>query len=120
MPRRISRAVALGYRRAMTRLDEWLYPQLRAFPHSEREKALREARAGSFDVVELVGIAIGLIVATALTRYTAAGWTSFERLAAIVLNFGLAAPLVAVGVGPFLVRHVRRGLERQIAERSGQ
>jgi len=104
----------------MDRLDEWLYPQLRAFPRPEREKALRKARDGSFDVVELVGIAIGLIVATALTRYTAAGWTHFERLIAIVVNFGLAAPLVAIGVGPFLVRHVRRGLERQIEERSGR
>jgi hypothetical protein len=55
----------------MTWIGDRLYPQLRSFPPEEREPALRSARKCPFDVVELVGIAVGLIVVTLLTRYNA-------------------------------------------------
>jgi len=94
-----------------------LYPQLRSFPERERAGALRRARSQPFDVVELVGIALGLVLATALTRYHLDGDDAAGRLAAFAVNVALAVPALAVLVGPFLVRRVRRGLDDEIARR---
>ena len=98
----------------------WLYPRLREFAPGEREAVLREARRGAFDVVELVGIALGLVLATAITRYSAHHLAPIERLAALVVNFAVALPLLAAFVGPFLVRRVRRGVERQLEARTAR
>jgi hypothetical protein len=102
----------------MPLLDVWLYPQLRAIPRPERRDALRRARSHTpFDSVELVGTAIGLIAVTALTRYGAAGMSGLERLSAALANFLVAAAMLAVLVGPFLVRRVRRGLQHELERR---
>lgn len=80
----------------MSGLEAILYPQLGAFPSEERDRALARARRTPFDVVELVGMALAAIVAVAVSR-----------------NNVLAAPLLVVLVGPFLVRRVRRGLDSE-------
>lgn len=108
---------ARAYILEMSRIASLLYPQLRAFPAGERGAALRRARSAPFDVVELIGIAVGLVVAAALTRYEAAGMSEVERALAALANFGLAAGLLVVLVGPFLVRRARRALEREIDDR---
>ena len=98
---------------------ERLYPQLRAFPVGDRAAALRHARRTAFDVVELVGIALSLVLVTALTRYDAHDLGTAERFAAAALNFAVAIPLLLALVGPFHVRRVRRGLERELHARHG-
>ena len=99
---------------------DFLYPQLRAFDASERDAALRRAREAPFDVVELVGTALGLVMATAVTGYGAREGDVLGRLLAVLVNFLVALPILAVLVGPFLVRHVRRGLARELQSRVRQ
>lgn len=101
----------------MTRLAIFLYPQLQSFPEAERPQALRRARSTTFDVLELLGIALGLVLTTAITRYSAAELNPVERIAAILLNFALAVPLLLVLVGPFFIRRARRGLDSELANR---
>jgi hypothetical protein len=95
-----------------------LYPQLASFDPSERDEALRLARRAPFDVVELVGLAFGIILTVSLTRYGAGEWALLERALAFLANFLLAVPLLALLVGPFLVRRVRRALASELARRS--
>jgi len=96
---------------------DWLYPQLREFPAREREAALRRARRTPFDVIELVGIALSLVLVTALTRYGAAELDVAGRVAAAILNLLLAIPLIGALLAPFLVRRIRRGLDRELEAR---
>ena len=94
-----------------------LYPQLCFFEPPERDTAIRRARELPFDVIELVGIAFGLVLVVSLTRYTARDFSSVDSAFLALANFVVAVPLLAVLVGPFLVRHVRRGLDEQLVER---
>ena len=99
---------------------DWLYPALRAFPGDEREEVLRRAKHTPFDVVELVGLALSLVLVTALTRYGVEELAPVQRVAAAVLNFALAFALLAAAGGPFLIRRVRRGIERQLESRAAR
>ena len=101
----------------MNALESLLYPQLDAFAAAEREGALRAARATSFDVVELIGIAAGLVLVTAITRYRLESENFSESLPAALGIFAVALPLLLVFVGPFMVRRVRRGLADELARR---
>jgi len=103
----------------MTWFDALLYPQLRSFSEKDRQHALRKAKSTPFDVIELLGMALGLVLVTALTRYQTSSLNDVERVAAILLNFAVAVPLLVLFVGPFLVRRVRRGLETELAKRRG-
>ena len=95
----------------MTLRSLWhlIYPELDQIPEAERKEALRRANLCDFDGIELAGMAFGLIATSALTRFsgvqTPAGYV-VEFLACLFL----AIPLLAVLVGPFLVRRTRRGL----------
>jgi hypothetical protein len=101
----------------MSRHLEWLFPQLRAFPDAERPEVLRKARRTAFDVVELVGLALSLVLVTALTRYGVRELTAVERVSAFVVNFAVALLLLGMLTGPFLVRRIRRGIDRQLEAR---
>jgi hypothetical protein len=103
----------------MCRVHLWLFPQLRRIPDSERAAALRKARANPYDAFELLGIAAGLVVVTALTRYDGV-WTGLGRVAAFCVNFAVALPLLGAFVGPLMVRRIRRGLDRQLRRESGR
>lgn len=94
----------------MNSLLERLYPELAALPVRERESALREARDTPFDMLELLGMAAGLVLVTALTRYGSAGLDVAEQFGAAIVNFAIALPLLAIALAPFLVRRTRRGL----------
>ena len=98
-------------------LRETLYPGLGALPEGERASALRAARDTPFDVIELVGMAFGMVLAVSLTRYGVEDLDLLERLAGAAANFIVAVPLLALFVGPFLVRRTRRGLDLQIGRR---
>lgn len=101
----------------MNRLWPVLLPELREFPATERDAALDAARDTSFDLLELVGMAAALVLVTAATRYGASGLDLAGRFGALVLNFVLALPLLAAGLGPFHLRRLRRGLREQLRRR---
>lgn len=102
----------------MHSLQDLLYPQLRSFAAGERRCALREARDTPFDVIELVGMAFGLVTTVSLTCYGLEQWGPLERLAVAVANFAVAVPLLTLLIGPFLVRRTRRGLDQELARRT--
>ena len=95
-------------------LNELLYPELRAVPESERSRSLDDATKTPLDVIELVGLALGLGAVTAFTAYAVDGLGLGERLARNVSNFIVAIPLLGLTMGPFLWRRTRRGLRKQI------
>ena len=101
----------------MNRLCPVLLPELRAFPVGEREAALQLARHAELDMLELLAMAAGLVLVTALTRYGVEGLAVLTRLAIAGLNFAVAVPLLAVVLGPFHLRRLRRGLREQLAQR---
>lgn len=101
----------------MTDVRTFIYPDLTRLPARERAQALDEARESPLDLIELFGIAAGLIGATALTRYGVDGLSISGRIAAAAANFFVAAPLLALLVGPFLVRRTRRGLRAALRRR---
>jgi hypothetical protein len=71
-------------------------------------------------VVELLGMAFGLVLTVSITRYALADAGVVERIAAAALNFAVALPLLLLLVGPFLIRRVRRGLNAQRDGRASQ
>jgi hypothetical protein len=101
----------------VNRLWPVLLPELRQFPAAERDDALRVARDTALEIVELLGMAAGLVLVTALTRYTLPDASASSRFAAAVLNFALAIPLLTVALGPFHIRRLRRGLREQLRQR---
>jgi hypothetical protein len=75
-----------------------------------RAEALRQARETTFDAIELAGLAFALLVVVSATRYSAIGLGMAERFGAMIANFLVAIPLLAVLAGPFYLRRNRRGL----------
>ena len=95
------------------RLD-WLYPELKRIDPKDRISALRKAKEGAFDAIELAGIGFALVVVVGLTRYSVAGMDLIARVGAVLANFVVAIPLLMIFAGPFYVRRVRRGLREYI------
>jgi len=81
-----------------------LYPELQSVPPAERAKALRAARKLPFDALELLGIAVGLIVATLFLTH------AIDSAAGIVARVLAACPVAILAIGPFVLRRTRRGL----------
>ena len=102
----------------MSRVILVLLPELRRFPAAERGSALRAARDTPLDMLELLGMAAGLVVVTALTRYVLPDGEAATRFAAVLLNFAVAVPLLALVLGPFHLRRLRRGLREQLQQRA--
>lgn len=93
-------------------------PDLRHFPAEERRAALRQARDTEYDLVELAGLALALVLATWATRYgIASDAGASTRLLAALVNFGIAVPVLLAGALPLHVRRLRRGLRAQLARR---
>ena len=104
----------------MPLLRRLLFPQLNTLAPAQQDAALRIARRIPFDVIELLGIAFGLVITVSITRYALEDAGAIERIAAATLNFAVAFPLLALLVGPFLVRRVRRGLDAQLRKPPGR
>ena len=98
----------------MNRLWPVLLPELRSFSDSERDIALKRARETPLDALELVGMAAGLVLVTALTRYVLPDGGFATRFAAMAMTFAVAMPLLMLCLGPFHVRRLRRGLREQL------
>jgi len=101
----------------MNRLWPALLPELRQLPAAEQDEALNAARHTALDFVELLGMAAGLVVVTAVTRFTVADANLSTRLASTLLNFVVAVPLLALVLGPFHLRRLRRGLRERLRGR---
>lgn len=96
------------------RLRSAALPELRLFAPGERKDALRLARETPLDALELAGMAAGLVVVTALTRYAIAGASLGAGLVIALANFVVALPLLLIFLGPFHLRRLRRGLRAQL------
>ncbi len=94
-----------------------LLPELRQFPEPERDNALALARETPLDVLELVGMAVGLMAVTAMTKFSVPEPSMVSRFVLVLINFAVAMPLLAVVLGPFHVRRLRRGLRAQLQNR---
>lgn len=93
----------------MTAIKLWVYPELNRIPEQERGKALAQANDLPFDGIELGGMAVGLVMATALTRFVLPE-TFVQYVAATIAGFIAALAILLVFVGPFYIRRTRRGL----------
>ena len=100
----------------MNRLWSALLPELRQFPEPERDGALRRARRTALDVAEFVGMAMGVMVVTALTKYSVPEGSTSSRFALALLNVAVAVPLLVLVLGPFHVRRLRRGLRAELRD----
>lgn len=116
-PHRPDPAVPQGRGAPMNRLWPALLPELKQFPQQERDQALQHARETSLDVIELVGMAVGLVGVTALTKYSVPDPSVASRFAFAVINFAVAMPLLVAVLGPFHIRRLRRGLRSQLQHR---
>jgi hypothetical protein len=117
----IPREASAAHRRggAMNRLWPVLLPELRQFAASEQDEAFRAARETALDIFELIGMAAGLVLATALTKFSLTDADMSTRFGMTILNLIVALPLLAVCLGPFHLRRLRRGLRDQL-QRRGQ
>lgn len=101
----------------MSRFTDFLFPELRELPADVRLRRLDQARQTPLDALELFGMAAGLVVVTALTRYAGDSLDAASRMAAALANFAVALPLLVLILGPFHVRRLRRGLRDKREER---
>ena len=90
----------------MNTLISALCPELRDLPPAERARALRAAHRLPYDTFELLGIAVGLIVASLFLTH------ALDGVAATGARLLAACPVAAAAVGPFVLRRTRRGLRR--------
>ena len=95
-------------------IENLLYPELRPYGRSDRDRLLRNASDTPLEPLEWAGILLGLVVAVTLTRYSAAEVGLMNRIAVGLANFVVALLLLGVTAGPFLVRRTRRGIRSQL------
>ena len=94
--------------------ENLLYPELRPYGRSDRDRLLRKASDTSLEPLEWAGILAGLVFAVTLTRYSVAELGLVDRIAIGAVNFLVAMLLLGVTAGPFLVRRMRRGIRSQL------
>lgn len=98
----------------MRKLWLMLLPELGQFPPPDQAQAIKKARETDLDILELLGVAFGLVLVTAATQYALPDRSLPSRFAAALLNFIIAIPLIALVVAPFHIRRLRRGLRVQL------
>jgi len=98
------------FQQLQERIENFIYPELRPYARSERARLLRKASEMPLDLIEWAGILLGLVIAVSLTRYAVPDFGMANRIAVALINFLVAVPLLAITVGPFLLRRQKRGL----------
>lgn len=94
----------------MNRLWPALLPELAHIAGHERAEALRQARRESLDAIELAGMAAGLVLVTALTKFALPDPAQASRATRVLIDFAVATPMLVAVLGPLHLRRVRRGL----------
>jgi hypothetical protein len=102
------------FEKAAEKIENLLYPELRPYGRSERARLLRKASETPLDFIEWAGILVGVVIVVTVTRYGVPGFGLIDRMAAALVNFLVAVPLLVVTVGPFLLRRQKRGLRSQL------
>ena len=74
------------HRPVRMRIAELVCPELRAIPAGDRERALHDASGVPFDIAELVGVALGLVLVAWLTRHGAHALGPYDRMLALAAN----------------------------------
>ena len=97
----------------------WAYPALRQLPPAEWGEALKRAREMSFDMIEWVGLMVGIAFVTYLLRFDADQAVALSLPVRYLVQFLVAVPLLFLVVGPLYLRRIRRGLEQEIESRFG-
>jgi hypothetical protein len=93
------------------------YPALRKLPNAEWDRVLEQAREGSFDTMEWMGIVAGVAFATYLLHIDADQAMALSLPVRYFVQFIAAVPLLTLTVGPFYLRRTRRGLDQEIERR---
>jgi hypothetical protein len=93
-----------------------LYPDLRPYERTVRDRMLKQAADTPLDLVEWGGIIAALVLVAVFTRYSLGDVGVLGRVAVAIVNFLVAFALLGVIVGPFLIRRTRRGLRSQIGK----
>lgn len=96
----------------------WALPRLEEFDAGEWEELQNRARAADFDRVEWAGVLAGVVFVTWLLRLTPEQAVLPLPLLYFV-QFVTAVPLLMLVAGPFYLRNMRRGLDREIERRRG-
>jgi hypothetical protein len=95
-------------------IENLLYPELRPYGRTDRDRLLQKAAETPLDFIEWAGILAALVFVVALTRYSVAEFGLADRIAVALVNFLVAMVLLGIAAGPFLVRRTRRGLRSQL------
>ena len=94
-------------------LVQWLlahvFPRLRDWPVRQWPEMLAKARSIEFDRFEQIGTLGGVLLVTALLQPATS--TEASVIAAYLIQFLLALPLLLLLLGLFYLRRIRRGLE---------
>jgi hypothetical protein len=91
-------------------VEDLLYPMLRPYSRSDRDRLLAKAKETPLDNFEWMGVLGALAFVALLTRLSSGGLGAFERVATGLANFVACLVLLGITAGPFLVRRTRRGL----------
>ena len=95
-----------------------LLPRILLIAPRDWDAVLNQARTTDFDLIERFGIVLG----TALTAYLLRLGTEFATSLALpiqyLIQFLSALPILALLVGPFYLRRLRRGLDREVEQRN--
>lgn len=94
----------------------WALPRLVELPPSHWEEAIRNARRIDFDMVEQIGLIVGVGFVAYLLRIEAATVGLLSLPMIYLLQFIQALPLLVLMLGPVYLRHARRGLDLEIKE----
>jgi cation transport ATPase len=95
-----------------------IFPELKEFEPSQRERALRQAREEELDTLEWAGILAAVVVASAVVgKLDLQALASGDRFLSTLLSFFAAIPIVGLGAGIFMVRRIRRGLRKRLMTR---
>lgn len=100
----------------MNRLWPVLLPELRAFPASERDRALKSARGTALDTLELLVMAVGIVAAIGAARFLPPAILTADRPLSAGRSLLVGVPVLAACWLPLQRRRLRRGLRSLLAE----
>lgn len=92
------------------RIENLLYPELRPYGRRDRDRLLKAAGNTPHDLTEWAGILAAVAFASVLTSYGTVDLNMAQGFVVGVINYFVAAVLLALTAGPFLVRRTRRGV----------